>query len=113
MEHSLEVQGGVESQFLNVCDRIDEAVNMLNSGGLVDMKQIEESVKDLCGTIQKLPVNEARGYLPKLQVLTQHLEGISMQLAKQKAQVENDIEQLEETGSAFSAYNHASNLRND
>lgn len=100
----------IDEKLLTICNMIDENVASINSGNLVDMTEVEESVKELCASISELSVDQAKEYLPKLSVLMEHFQEISGKLQSQKELVESDIERLGGSGDAVSAYNNASKL---
>jgi hypothetical protein len=112
-ENNTQTSEAVEQQFIGVCDRIDKGIEVLDSGGIIDMKFIETSVRELCASIQGLQVEEAKAYLPRLKALMQHLEDISKRLLIQKQLVESDLETLDGKSGAVNAYNHAAKLGTD
>lgn len=92
---------------------IDNAMQELSEGKLVDMQLIDDNVKVFCESIRKLDGESARAYIPKLSELIEHITYITDRLGYKRDNVEKSMDGNISRQKAHNAYNSTSIITNE
>lgn len=93
--------------FTEAYQKLEQAVQILNSGGNTDLTEVEKTAHKLCDTLSALPPQEAKKYENKLHRLIFNLTTVRDDLVATKAKLESEITSINHRNTAYNAYGNA------
>jgi hypothetical protein len=94
----------LESELHSINARLRQARQGLSTGNIVDLAPIEQDVKALCHSVQKLPASESQGLRPRLMGTLEEVNQLGENLRAGLGELAQLIGESSERRKALSAY---------
>jgi len=83
---------------------IERSSNVLEKGDYIELQELSEMVQNLCSCINDMPVDDARNYADKLDVMVERLNVLQDMMQSHQHEVKAQLNTLAENRQAAGAY---------
>jgi len=94
----------LEAEMQSISARLRKARQGLSKGDIVDLAPIEEDVKALCHSVEKLPASESQGLRPRLIGLLEEVNQLGENLRAGLGELAQLLSETSDRRKALNAY---------